>query len=276
MSTSTAHQRGRRIVSTPEFSRALLVTAAILIAVDVVLVLITAVGIVLAFTGRIDVVADRLMVTLDWSYGEIFGYLKWMAVVVVCAASWRLTRSALYAGFGVAFCVLLLDDMLQLHERFGEAAVSWFGLPSAMGLRGQDFGELFFAGITGLIVVVALVLGFRFTRRQDVGAGLALLVAMAGLIFCGVVLDMVTIFMTAVLEPGMFRRVVVVGMYLFEDGGEMVFTSLITAIAAATFVSLRSRPDAAPVAFAMAGRPQRLVDTLRRRGRPRVSAVDRT
>ena len=207
-------------------------------------------------TGRIGDVPSRFMVTHDWSYGEMFNYLKWMALIALCLLAWGRTRSSLYAGFAAAFAVLLFDDMLQLHERFGSAVVVRFDLNSApWGCAPKNFGELFVWGILGIVVLAALVIGFAFARRQDRGVGMALLATLAGLVLCGVVLDMIAVAASGLLGAGPAKTLTVWGLHLLEDGGEMIFASLAVAVAAGALVSLQVQPELAPLRLTPAPDP---------------------
>jgi hypothetical protein len=251
---------GRPTLS-PDFVRVLGRVAVPLLVIDLALILITTAAVLLEMAGHVGDVPDRLMITRDWSYGETFNYLKWAAVAGLCAAAWRAARDPMLLGFAAAFAVLLLDDMLQLHERWGAAAAARFGIEARLGLRPQDFGELLVWGLLGLAVVAVLVAGFRHARPANLGAGLALLATLAGLVLCGVGLDMLAVAVRGAMPAGTVETVLVWALHLGEDGGEMALASLAVAVAAAAwtqaFAQRRHRaPAGAALPTAGRGRPR--------------------
>lgn len=157
-------------------------------------------------------------------YAEFFQYMKLVYLcVLILFYAWS-QRSWQMAAWVPLFGYFLLDDALQLHERFGARFVRELGLESALGLRGQDFGELLVSLLAGGILVIPLILGYlrgRATVRW-VYRAMALMVGI--FLFFGIVVDMLH---SAVLPmlPGFDW------MTLIEDGGEMVALSLVVAFA---------------------------------------------
>lgn len=155
----------------------------------------------------------------DRGYSEIFQYVKMYWIVVMLAVLWWRTREGVYVAWLLLFAYFLCDDALKVHENAGRAiAVQWH-YPSALGLRGRDFGELVVsiaAGSLFLALVLAAYLRSAQEARQA-SRNIALLVGM--LAFFGVFVDTVHI----VVGTGAWN--VIFGT--IEDGGEMFAVSLV-------------------------------------------------
>ena len=237
-----------RFVSTLKVSFLTLAT------IDIVLILLTTAGLLLKLGGHLESVPSRLMITHDWSYGEMFNYAKWFTAVCLCLALWRHTSSLLYAGFAVTFAILLADDALQIHENLGARLADLGGPGAQLGLRARDFGELQVWFVLGLIVVGALVVGFRWGRRQDWGVGIALVGALSGVVFCGALVDMIAVAFNKMMPDGMLTTLILWAMHLLEDGGEMIFASLCLAVLVSTWASLQSDLERAPLQIEWSGK----------------------
>ena len=128
------------------------------------------------------------------------------------------------AGFlvwSVLFIYLLLDDSLQMHERYGGYIAKNSNFAPFAGLRPKDFGELVVSGICAATFLTFLswfyVRGseaFKYATRHL----LSLLVALA---FFGILVDMAHI---AFGQYGYVNHL----LGVLEDGGEMVVMSFIT------------------------------------------------
>ncbi len=72
----------------------------------------------------------------DWSYGEVFQYIKefWILLLLLLVAvqlgSWR------YATWVGVFGYLLLDDSCQIHEVAGTSIHQWLGIDALGSLSG--------------------------------------------------------------------------------------------------------------------------------------------
>jgi len=170
----------------------------------------------------------QLSVEADGSLPEWFNYAKWAAGAVACGYCFSRTREPLYLAWSILFAYFLLDDANQIHELLGGRVVLAFDLGPALALRAQDFGELAVSIGAAIVLLGSMAVAYRmadassneskdFTRRQ--------LPWLGALIFCGVVVDMVHIQITALASP---HLTLFAG--ILEDGGEMVAASFLTAI----------------------------------------------
>ncbi len=160
----------------------------------------------------------------DFSASEIFNYLKWLAICGLLAIVFMRTRIVLFAAFSFVFLLVLLDDMLQLHERGGAILVDDLGLSSFLGLRAQDYGELLVWGMLGLCALAALIIGFLNSPAHSRPFGSYFLVILCGLVATAMGLDMVNVVVGAG-EASLFNKVMTGFITIAEDGGEMIVGS---------------------------------------------------
>jgi hypothetical protein len=176
----------------------------------------------------------QLNIELDQSLPEYFMYLKWLIAILAMAVAFDRAREPVYAAWCVLFIYILLDDALQVHEKFGAWITASLNLKSAFLLRGQDFGELAVYGAAGFLLLGPLAFCFFLSRDERARRfSRTLVVALMALIFFAIVVDMLHIVAWRLL-PRMYQHVGVL-----EDGGEMVVGSFIAWITACHAVSLR-------------------------------------
>ena len=155
-------------------------------------------------------------IEVDGSLGEIGNYLKYVVAGVLL---WRAGPG--HRGIALVFAILLLDDAGNLHERLGDAIGDVLGVS-------DDIGELGGFALLGLPVLMLLARGWM--RSDAAGrAGIAgIAVILAALTVCGIGAD---------LAASFFGGAARLALILVEEGGEMIFTSLLAAQA----LGLRSR-----------------------------------
>ncbi len=164
----------------------------------------------------------RLLLNLetDRGYSEVYQYLKFIWIAVLFLSLSMEKRVWHYLTWALFFTYLLLDDLLQIHERLGFGVAQLFGFESALGLRPRDFGELMVSAIFGIFLLSLVTVAYRRGSMafRMVSKDLALLVA--GLVFFGVGIDMAHSALDFVPGLGFSFGVV-------EDGGEMLMTTLL-------------------------------------------------
>ncbi|HMR48896.1 MAG TPA: hypothetical protein PKE40_06705 [Arachnia sp.] len=179
----------------------------------------------LHFSAWMAGAANELMyIDVDRGFAEFFQYIKFVYIIVLVLACALAQRSWQIALWVPVFGFLLLDDSLQLHERFGGILVDSVGLPSVLGLRAQDVGELLFVAAAGVVLLVPLILGYLKGTwvSKPVYVIFAALTAMLGVV--GVGMDMVHEVVSLFYTGPDF-------MSALEDGGEMLVVSLMAAFA---------------------------------------------
>ena len=163
-----------------------------------------------------------LDISRDESIGEFFNFLKWAVVIGVMFMAYQARGHAMFLSLSIVFLLILADDSLQLHEYIGSVLSRAF--PENRELY-QTLFELAAFAVLGIICLILILIPWRRTPRdvKTLLAPMALL--FLGLVFCGVGLDMIHGF-----AP---RQSLISGILLIgEDGGELVFTSLLAAYAA--------------------------------------------
>jgi hypothetical protein len=164
----------------------------------------------------------------DRALPELFQYLKQALLSVGLFVLFLRTRGWIFLAWAAFFGFLMLDDMLEFHERVGKAVGPTLGLPSVFGLRMDDYGEIAYAGVVGLCLVTFVGLALR---RGDLLArrlSSDLLCLLAALAMFAVLFD--TLHTIAYFRAPVLAQV----LALLEDGGELLVMSLITAYVADT------------------------------------------
>jgi hypothetical protein len=158
----------------------------------------------------------------DESLIEWVGYVQMGSAAILLLALAMNRKSALYFAWSLVFLVLMLDDSLRLHENVGHFLANTVHLPSVLGLRPNDLGELcswaFFGIVLGAVLVVTHLRSSKEARHDSwVFFGLTVFLACFA-----VVLDM--------LEVEVWGLLPLIGhgaITLAETGGELVAMTFI-------------------------------------------------
>ncbi|MGG6266125.1 hypothetical protein ACQ4M3_04705 [Leptolyngbya sp. AN03gr2] len=155
----------------------------------------------------------------DRSFGETFQYIKELWLIFSFAALTKIRSDRSYWSLSLLFCYLFIDDLFFLHERWGDEIAIYFGFPSMLNLRSQDYGELLVNAIAGSFFAVLIGVSYWLGSKTFRHVCQRVLVLLAGLIFCGIVLDAIHVIIDTISPkfPNVFN--------ILEDGGEMLFMS---------------------------------------------------
>ncbi len=175
---------------------------------------------IMAWIAGIKVPALR--VSTDGGLGEVFQYIKYFWMVFLAVWLTLRDRRLGFIPWVCLFAQFLADDALQVHETLGAYFSMKFSLPPALGLRGQDFGELIAAAGDAVAFGPLLIFGYALSdwTVKRIYRHWALL--LAALVFFGVVIDMVHIWFLGM--PLLDRAIAIL-----EDGGEMIVASFFVA-----------------------------------------------
>ncbi len=170
--------------------------------------------------------AGRWQIQLNGSYPEIFGYLQTAAAVGLLLATYRSTRRPPYLALAGVVALIVLDDLIGIHEAFGRwFAASGVSVLGFLPLGVEEVGELVAWVGLGAACVGLLVAGYRnadAVARQCIGF---FVVALAVLMSLSVGVDAV--------HSTLSGQAGIVAGYL-EDGGELVLLSVIFALSVMT------------------------------------------
>lgn len=164
----------------------------------------------------------RFFVDVDGGYGEWFQYCKYGGLIVLLASLAKRPSQPLYLFWGALFGFFLLDDSLRWHEVAGLWLAQTADFPSLLTLRPQDLGELAFAAVSGLCLVTALIFAYQHSDASARRFSQKLLLALAGLAFFGVGIDVVQVISQAWVKPYPILRELLI---VLEEGGEMMTVS---------------------------------------------------
>lgn len=181
--------------------------------------------IIAAYLLFIDAQFDRsflvkFFVENDNGYPEVFQYVKYILIIGAIIYTLFFKKEYNYISWLLLFILLLLDDSLSFHERFGQWAVERFNYSPLFGLRAQDLGELTYVAIFGSLILFTTAIGYlngsKEFKRTSVDIGLLFSL----FLFFGIVMDM----LHSLLEHNRYTNLI---MVLLEDGGEMITLSLL-------------------------------------------------
>ena len=218
-------EQTRQLATSGIFVRVLVV----LLAIDALLITLHVLTILLRlFEIPVPVLdSEMVAITEDGGYAEIFCYLKSIVITFSLLICYFRERAPVFLALSFAFVVIMLDDSLQIHERFGIRLMAALALEPLAGLRARDLGELMVWLALGIVVVTPLAISFL--RSDELGRNIALIFLglLAVLIFCAIGVGMLHVAL-----GGLFRGADHLWA-LLEDGGEMVMLSVIAAAAVA-------------------------------------------
>ena len=108
---------------------------------------------------------ELLWLTEDWSYAEVFQYLKELWIVLILGfTSWQ-RKSFLLIAWTLLFSYLLLDDSLSIHEVMGSKISSLLQFQGTFGLRAVDFGEVLVSAT--IAIAFLIVISWAYFRSSS-------------------------------------------------------------------------------------------------------------
>lgn len=156
----------------------------------------------------------------DRGYGEFFQYTKELWVAILLFLLGLRKRKFLYIIFAFLFLYFLIDDALEVHERFGAFLSDFLNFQPNLGLRAIDFGELAVSIFFGALFFIAIGITHHQSDSSARTVSKYLIILIVLLALFGVVMDMLEIIVQhAVVNPI---------LVMIEEGGEMLVMSMIT------------------------------------------------
>jgi len=191
-----------------------------LLSIDILFIFLHALFVFLVFK-RIDLSWSIVPFTLnnDDGYPEMFQYLQFIIGIIILIKLLLKTKTMGYMSWLILFVLMLLDDSLKFHERFGTWATEKFNYTPMFGLRAQDLGELTYVAVFGSILLFFLVGGYYYGDKKYRKTAIDFGIIFAVFLFFGIGVDMVHEFID-------HNRYTLLFLILLEDGGEMVMLSI--------------------------------------------------
>jgi hypothetical protein len=156
----------------------------------------------------------------DRGYGEFFQYTKELWVAILLFLLGLRKRKFLYIIFAFLFLYFLIDDALEVHERFGAFLSDFLNFQPNLGLRAIDFGELAVSIFFGALFFIAIGITHHQSDSSARTVSKYLIILIVLLALFGVVMDMLEI----IVEHAVVNPILV----MIEEGGEMLVMSMIT------------------------------------------------
>jgi hypothetical protein len=202
-------------------SRATVVGLLAMVSVDLGFLAVHAAHVLAEWRGEVLPGQAIFSVETEGGPSEVYESVKAMCCVIALAVcAWR-AAAPVYTALAAAFAFALADNMLGLHEAWGEALAP--GLAGAARLfesAPQALGELSFFLLAAVAILATLRSGFRRSRGVHRRLGAAFLLLLVALGAFAVGLDL----LHAALGGG--RRAVDRLFGAAEDGRELVVLSL--------------------------------------------------
>lgn len=167
---------------------------------------------------------NTIGLSLDRSLAEIINYGFAFLSSVLFFIAFLETRSLILLTASIFMGFVWFDDLMSYHEKVGSWLVRKFDLGSFLSLRPQDTGEVLAWAAAALPLLIIFLIAFVRRRAGDLGVVGHFLAGLIGLVFCGIVVDLVH-----VAAPLRFNVV----FELVEDGGEMLAITYIAWLSAA-------------------------------------------
>jgi hypothetical protein len=188
---------------------------------------------VLYFSGQFfDLALGReFVLSSDWSYPEMFQYVKEFIIMGLLFLAFIHFRKKLYLAWTVLFGYFLLDDAVMVREWLGNVIASRLTLSLPLHLRGNDVGEMIALALVGVVLIPLLYFTHASSSQTERRLSRLLLPWLATLVVCGFVFDMVH---SAVMNQHGLELL----FGFLEDGGEMIVMSLILWVVYRWFTAL--------------------------------------
>ena len=110
---------------------------------------------------------ELLWITEDWSYGEIFQYIKELWIVIILGFGYWKRQNILFLAWALLFGYLLLDDSLSIHETMGSKLSVFFQFPDMFSLRAVDFGETLVSATVGIVFLIFISWAYSRSNSTD-------------------------------------------------------------------------------------------------------------
>lgn len=187
---------------------------------------------IVALYGLSDLLKDRSSVaslvhweiglSRDRSMGEIVNYGLAFLAAILFLLTFVTLRSPMYLVMSLLMAFIWLDDSAGYHERVGHYLAETFDLPAPPPLRREDVGELLAWSGAGIVLGVMFIFALRRCRPGDLGAFMFLSCCFGLLVLFGIATDMAHVAAQRDLDTL---------LSIIEDGGEMLATAMIAAVA---------------------------------------------
>jgi len=161
--------------------------------------------------SAISHVPARLSLEYDYSFGNIYNFLKWLAVSFVFFLLWVHNRQAIHASFSVVFMGVFIDDAFEIHEKMNSVTSEALGIPA------NHAGVILLLGLT-LISGFFIFIAWRNSNTKSRMQSNVIIMLMSCLIFFGGGLDAIQSELSGVLAYG---------FGIIEDGLELMIASTV-------------------------------------------------
>ncbi len=169
----------------------------------------------------------------DRSISEYFQYLKYAGILILLSLLIFKTKYLHYFSLVIFFAFVLLDDSMQIHEKFGEYFNSMINSETNVLSHAKYLGEVFGFLSIGLLVMIPLFISYINGNQIFKQFFINIFFLISILVFFAVVLD----FFHPVLINDTQASFI---LSFLEESGELFSVSLIFYITFSHFMTLTS------------------------------------
>lgn len=210
----------------PHFRRALILFWAL----DALMIAAFIIARFMVFFGVIAFVPRWLGIATEYSAPESFNYFKWFICVACLAVAWFRFRVNIFSCLAILFAMVFADDLFLGHETFGQILHDAINIPPTLGIDGKQIGEMVIFGCMGVIALLLIALGYRYSPNAFRSFAHVYLMVVFLLGITGVLFDGIH-HMASNLPNSRIVTLMRLALTLIEDGGEMILASLAAAYA---------------------------------------------
>lgn len=173
-----------------------------------------------------DLIFSDFLVSLEGSYAEKFQYLKFTGISTICFLFALKRKSLMFLIFMIIPIYLLWDDAGRLHEQFGSKIALIFHKGNRLDIlffnfRYQDVGEISYLILMSFALLMVFLICYKLSNVYEK----SFLKYVFKLL---IIFGFFAVFVDLVHQFSWGKTYILLG--IFEDGGEMVIVSFISAL----------------------------------------------
>lgn len=170
-------------------------------------------------------------VTVDGGLIELFrGALLLLTALFLVRLALRHGRAPVLVAWAGALVLVMVDDVLGIHEAVGAAIAEASGIERMLGLRRRDFGELAVYGVMLLVIAVAVVLTHRRSAPRPRAASWRVGAIAVGVGFVVTAVDMGAIVLDGNVDPRLYYALNVGEAWLEAAGAALLLVAVLVMV----------------------------------------------
>ncbi len=186
--------------------------------------------------------SDFWEIDRDGGFPEIYQYLKATFAATLFGSLFVKQRRAAYLAWFLAFSYVLVDDLFQLHETFGNFLLANFNLPTVWNIESFLYVEPLLWGAVGLLLMSLITYAYVYDPKTRVLSRRLLYLFALLFLFAGLA-DAVHAYVDKYGSSLSYVKGITVTL---EDGGEMLAMSVLVAYVFSYYHAATARSKSRP------------------------------